>query len=92
MITEYQKSVKEQLIQTTFEKIVKIKRFKNYSKEDVARVINLLDSRIYEEMIEGRGVMIRGKLSIYPDPGSKALLSGRKERKRVAILSRKKLH
>ena len=92
-MTEYQKQVKEQLIQATFERISKIKRFKNYSKEDVSKVIDLLDSRIYEEMLNGRGVMIRGKLSIYPDPGSMAILSGRKERKRAAILANKeRLH
>ena len=77
---------REILIDRVFEKIKKIKRFEKFERKDVAKAIKFSESSIYSEMLNGRGILFREQMSIYPDPGSKAVLKN----KRIRMLQ--KLH
>lgn len=65
---------RQMLIDRVFERITKVKRFEGFTRKDVEKSIHFFESAILSEMIAGRGIMVRGQLSIFPDPGSLAVM------------------
>lgn len=73
---------REILIDRVYQKVSQVYRFRNYTQKDVARVVKWLESSIYEQMTLGKAIYIKGIGSIYPDPGSIALIKKRRMRHR----------